>query len=121
MNTTPTDIPPWMRLYVLDRERRPIRVYDTDTWMRSQFGHHFHCLVAQNALPGGVKVSTVFFGMVVNWTEPTLPALFETAVKGGRLGGFTQRYSTWEDAREGHRTIVKKCGVFDGIKMLEDA
>lgn len=121
IKTKPIDVPHWMRFYVLDHRDEPVRVYDAETWMNSQLSNPLRSVVAQTALPGHVKVITVFVGMTVNWTEASQPPLFETAVTGGRLGGFTQRWYTWDEARAGHRSIVLKCGVLNTFKVMEDA
>ena len=68
-------------------------------------------------------VSTVFLGVNHNFSEDGPPILFETmvfdkAVSEGELGGrkfkyreshedYTQRYSTYEEAEEGHFATVE--------------
>jgi len=55
----------------------------------------------------GVKVSTVFLGMDHQWGNGP-PLLFETMVFGGEHDGMMDRYTTWDEAVEGHLRI---CGV----------
>ena len=52
-------------------------------------------------------VSTVFLGIDHNFGEGK-PLLFETMVFGGKLDEETERYSTWEEAVEGHNHMVEK-------------
>lgn len=53
-----------------------------------------------------VWVSTVFLGLNQNWgSDP--PLLFETMVFGGEHDGERKRYSTWEEAEQGHKKICE--------------
>jgi hypothetical protein len=56
---------------------------------------------------GKVKVSTVFLGLDHSFGGKA-PVLFETLVFGGKDSGDMNRYSTWEEAEEGHKEICKK-------------
>ena len=56
---------------------------------------------------GNVRVSTVFLGLDHNFGEGE-PLLFETRVFGGKLNEEMERYATWEQAEEGHKTMVAK-------------
>ncbi len=56
----------------------------------------------------GIKVSTVFNGLRLIGLDHNLghgikPLLFETMILGGREDGYQDRYSTWEEAEEGHK------------------
>jgi hypothetical protein len=65
---------------------------------------------------GECEVSTVFLGLDHNWGggAPLLfetmvfgaPLLFETMVFGGEYDQEQWRYSTWEEAEEGHKRVV---------------
>lgn len=55
-----------------------------------------------------VTVSTVFLGIDHQFVEGQPPLLFETMVFGGPLDGAQQRYTTWDEAREGHKKMVAK-------------
>jgi hypothetical protein len=52
---------------------------------------------------GTVSVSTVFLGLNHNFFRSNPPILFETMIFGGKHDGFQNRYSTWEEAEEGHK------------------
>lgn len=59
----------------------------------------------------GVTVSTVFLGLNHNWGHGE-PLLYETMVFGGKFNDETERYTTVEQAIEGHRMMVQR--VKDG-------
>ncbi len=62
--------------------------------------------VAQTVLPNGTRVSTVFLGLDHNYGDGE-PILFETMIFGGNHDQHQERYSTWEEAEEGHKQAVK--------------
>ncbi len=51
-------------------------------------------------------VSTIFLGLNHNW-GPGSPLIFETMVFGGKHDQEMDRYSTWEEAEEGHKKMCK--------------
>lgn len=56
---------------------------------------------------GGVRVSTVFLGIDHSFGSSGPPLLFETMVFGGEHDGKQERYSTWEEAEEGHARFLQ--------------
>lgn len=54
-----------------------------------------------------VRVSTIFLGLDHSWGN-SQPLLFETMVFGGPLDQEQDRYSTWEEAESGHKTMVER-------------
>jgi len=56
---------------------------------------------------GDVKVSTVFLGLDHQFGDGP-PLLFETMVFGGEHDQDMDRYSTWDEALDGHKQICKK-------------
>ncbi len=54
----------------------------------------------------GAGVSTVFLGLDHSFGSGP-PLLFETMVFGGPLDGEMDRYTTWEQAEEGHLRMVE--------------
>ncbi len=55
---------------------------------------------------GTVRVSTIFLGRDHNFFgEDGPPLLFETCVFGGALGRDIERYSTYEQAEQGHELM----------------
>lgn len=63
--------------------------------------------VAKTDISDEVNVSTVFLGLNHNYGDGE-PVLFETMVFGGELDEEMERYSTWEEAKEGHKRWVDK-------------
>jgi hypothetical protein len=53
---------------------------------------------------GDVRVSTVFLGLDHGYGGP--PIIFETMIFGGPHDKYQERYSTWQEAEEGHRRAV---------------
>jgi hypothetical protein len=64
--------------------------------------------VADDYLPNGVRVSTVFLGLDYGlWHNHDNPLLFETMIFGGEHDCCQKRYSTWEEAEEGHKRAIE--------------
>lgn len=63
-------------------------------------------VVAKTELPDGVTVSTVFLTLNHNFARQGPPILFETMIFGGEHDGYQERYSTWEEAEEGHSRAI---------------
>lgn len=67
--------------------------------------------VARDVLPDGKIVSTVFLGLDHNFSEKGAPLIFETMVfpnKGDASELECERYSTEQEALEGHKKIKEK-------------
>lgn len=75
-------------------------VADLMTWAR-WFSDVNARRVATDTLPGDVLVSTVFLGLDHNFGRG-LPLLFETMILGGEHDGYSDRYTTWDEAEAGH-------------------
>lgn len=55
---------------------------------------------------GEVTVSTVFLGLDHSW-DGKIPILFETMIFGDdKFEDYQERYSTWDEAIEGHNKAV---------------
>ena len=77
-------------------------------------------IVKQETLPSGIFVSTVWLGLCHNFLMKGKPIIFETMVfpkkKGEKRESGTDdwseldqnRYSTLEEAKKGHKEMVKK-------------
>lgn len=57
---------------------------------------------------GEARVSTVFLGLDHNFGREGPPILFETMVFGGPCDGEQNRYATWDEAAQGHQTMLKR-------------
>jgi hypothetical protein len=55
------------------------------------------------------RVSTIFIGLCHNFDPCNgVPIVFETMIfEGGRSDIYTERYSTWKEAEEGHQRAVE--------------
>lgn len=68
--------------------------------------------IVKQEMVNGFRVSTVFLGLDHNWNifneENHKPHIFETMVFKGEGGteNYCDRYSTWEEAEEGHKVAV---------------
>ena len=95
-----------MNKYIL-KDKKAIRCDDLSEW-----GAWFETadrIVAKTTLPDSKKISTVFLGLDYSF-ENGKPLLFETMVfpEDSYLDLDMERYSTWEEAEEGHKKMVEK-------------
>lgn len=82
----------------------PVRVKDLMEWATAY--EEGDRRVALDNIEGN-EVSTVFLGLDMNHSGIGAPHLFETMVfLEGPDYGIMDRYSTWEEAEEGHKRIV---------------
>jgi hypothetical protein len=80
----------------------PCSVETWSAWFEENFDNrHVGC-----SEQGDVFVSTVFLGINHNFFGNGPPILFETMVFIAGDGGDCERYSTWDEAAEGHRKWV---------------
>ena len=63
--------------------------------------------VAKTSISDEITVSTVFLDLNHNYGDGE-PLLFETMIFDGKLDEEMERYSTWEDAEEGHKRWVAR-------------
>ena len=91
--------------YILDGHK-PIPVNDAMIWAR--WFETADKRVAKTLLPEGIKVSTIFWGLDHNHSGEGPPLIFETMVFGGKFDKEMERYSSWEEAEEGHKQMVSK-------------
>lgn len=75
------------------------------------WGDRPHKIISQTTLPNGNFVSTVWLGLDHSFGEDGPPLIFETMVfpkKGIWVDVDMERYSTEEEAVQGHQRMVKK-------------
>jgi hypothetical protein len=89
--------------YILDG-KKAVKT-DLITWAK-WFGNHADRHVADETC-GDVRVSTVFLGLDHSWGGGP-PLLFETMVFGGDNDQDQERYTTWEQAEIGHKSMCEK-------------
>ena len=88
-------------LFVLEGHT-PQPVEDIDDWAKR---FNWHDRNVANHTVDDILVSTVFLGVNHNYGDGP-PLVFETMVFGGPHDGYCERYSTWEEAEEGHRRTL---------------
>ena len=88
----------------------PVRCERMQQWGEWFETHFEDRVVAQTWIPwtedNNILVSTVFLGIDHNFCMTGEPILFETMVFGGEHNGWCRRYSTWEEAEQGHAITV---------------
>ena len=57
---------------------------------------------------GDIELSTVFLGLNHNYSGEGKPLWFETLIFGGEFDGEMWRYSTYNEAVDGHREIAER-------------
>lgn len=104
-----------MKYYIL-RDRKPVAVVDMLQWGQ-MFERMAERRVAEDVIEqpehDPVRVSTVFLGIDHNWFDEGPPLLFESMVFGGPLDLEMYRYSTWDEAVEGHKLLTDEA-VLEG-------
>jgi hypothetical protein len=87
--------------YILQEDGTPALEPDLMKWAQWMETTDRH--VAQDFLPGKVRVSTVFLGLDHNFCfDGGPPILFETMIFGGQHDMYQYRYFTREEAIAGH-------------------
>lgn len=99
--------------YMLDEDNHPVPVTTDDyiTWERAKKNQRN---VKQEKI-NGYYISTVFLGINHSFKEQSAPVLFETMVFEEREGKerqslqdeYQERYSTWDEALEGHQRAIE--------------
>lgn len=92
--------------YILD-DKTPIECPDIIEWGKWFEKAERHVAKTE---AGDVKVSTVFLGLDHSFGEGP-PLLFETMIFGGDHDEEMWRYSTWDEAEQGHESACKVAGI----------
>lgn len=93
-----------MKLYILEG-KTPVICDDTTAW--NQWFHTHNRSIAKTRV-GDLEVSTVFLGLDHQWKKDGPKLLFETMIFDGERGTGEIRYSTWEQAIQGHNRVVEE-------------
>jgi len=102
--------------YVLDDDNKPVEASDIKKW--AQFFESEKRVIAQDQVRDA-RISTVFLGLDHNFMNEGPPILFETMIFGGRLDGEQYRYSTYDEAINGHKTAIGMV-LLHGFDMPEN-
>jgi len=89
--------------YILDG-KKPVPVKDLLEW--AKLHNPRNNIVKQTKLPDDVRISTVFLGIDHAFMGGP-PILFETMIFGGEHDQYQRRYSTWEEAEQGHQETIE--------------
>ena len=96
--------------YILDSNQDPVAETDLFVWAEwfERASRNRERTVQKTEL-GNSVVSTVFLGLDHSFGDDSgIPILYETLVFGGALADEMQRYSTKEQALEGHRQMCNR-------------
>lgn len=95
-----------MSAYYILRGKEIIPVADVIEW--AKWFEEANCRVDYTQITPDIEVSTVFLGIDHNCGRVGKPLLFKTMVFGGSLDEEQERYSTWDEAEQGHEQMVEK-------------
>jgi hypothetical protein len=98
-------------LYILDADGIPQPCADVLTWGDWMETHHpVHVVDDTGTGADGrlARVSTVFLGLDHNHADSGPPVLWETMVFGGALDGAQVRYTSHDEARDGHLAMCQR-------------
>lgn len=90
--------------------KKPKQVKDLFEWAKALETQN---RIVEQTKIGDVEVSTVFLGLDHSFGNGK-PLLFETMIFGGKEDGYTERYSTWDEAVKGHKSV---CDLVNEIKV----
>ena len=92
-----------MAWYILDENNKPIRstIVDCGEWLEENPERK---AVRQEKIDD-VFISTVFLGLDHAWNSG-IPVLWETMIFGGEHDQYQERYTSYEDALEGHQIAL---------------
>jgi hypothetical protein len=92
-----------MAWYILDENNQPVKsnITDCGKWLQKNPERK---AVKQEHI-GDVFISTVFLGLDHSF-QSDIPMLWETMIFGGEHDQYQDRYTSYEDALEGHQTAL---------------
>jgi hypothetical protein len=100
-----------MAWYILDNNHKPVpaHVLLASQWIEDNPNRKIVGYDELADLNGDdVRVSTVFLGLdrAMPWDEDKTPVLWETMIFGGINDQYQERYTSYEDALEGHQNAI---------------
>lgn len=93
-----------MLKYIL-KDHIPIEEPDILKW--AQWYEEFNNRVLKKDKIGELRISTVFLGIDHRLFDEGPPILFETMIFGGQHDKYQERYTSWDEALEGHRVALE--------------
>lgn len=94
--------------YLLDKNKKPIPATLQEVMIKRE--NDLDLRQVGYAEIDGVRISTIFLGLDHGWSdEPDhQPVLWETMVFGGYYDDYQERYTSHQDAIEGHQKMLSK-------------
>lgn len=92
------------RCFYYLKDKKIIRTTNVREWAKE---FEKNRMVAQDRVNNSF-ISTVFLGIDHNYSGQGKPLLFETMVFGGELDEEQMRYSSWDEAVDGHAFMISK-------------
>jgi len=92
--------------YTLDNNNKPIAaasITEAAKWLDENLERK----VVKQDYVGDIWISTVFLGLDHAWPKGNTPVLWETMIFGGEHDQYQDRYTSHEDALEGHEVAVE--------------
>jgi hypothetical protein len=92
-----------MAWYILDENNKPIlsTIIQYVEWIEKNPERK----AVKQEYVGDVRISTVFLGLDHVWNSD-IPLLWETMIFGGEHDQYMDRYTSYEEALEGHQTAL---------------
>jgi hypothetical protein len=93
-----------MAWYILDENNKPVKsvsIMEAAEWLEKNPERK---AVKQEHI-GDIFISTVFLGLDHAW-DSDIPVLWETMIFGGEHDQYQDRYTSYEDALEGHQIAL---------------
>ena len=92
-----------MAWYILDENNKPIlsTIIQYVEWIEKNPERK----AVKQEYVGDVRISTVFLGLDHAW-DSDIPVLWETMIFGGEHDQYMDRYTSYEEALEGHQTAL---------------
>jgi hypothetical protein len=93
--------------YILDNKNKPVLkdVLEAAKWLDENPSRK----IVKQEYVDNIHISTVFLGLDHSWpwNKDKTPILWETMIFGGEHDEYQKRYTSYEDALEGHQEAVE--------------
>lgn len=106
-----------MAHYYILKGKEPVPIDDSIIWAE-QFEKSNRTVKIDRFENPDILISIVFLG-VNHCFNNDEPILFETMVFGGKFNDYQERYSTWEQAEEGHLKALEMVLKGENLKLTD--
>lgn len=99
----------WCGTYILDENRNAVPATTLEWAKQLEEMRGTHTKHVGDDIVDGKRISTVWFGLDHQWDDNGKPLIFETMIfnKNGFSEIYMDRYSTWDEAEEGHQKAIE--------------